>query len=136
MCFKMSSIFSEFFLNVLLVFSSTLAQTSNKPCENNPEYAKLDFWVGEWEVIAGNGVKAGDNSIRKILDSCAIIEDWTGTDGSKGMSLSYYDPKLKTWKQVWLTQNAVATGPKRRDRPKEGTGPKRRDRWNKRKNVD
>ncbi|MCH8287002.1 hypothetical protein IIB79_10835 [candidate division KSB1 bacterium] len=48
----MSSIFSEFFLNVLLVFSSTLAQTSNKPCENNPEYAKLDFWVGEWDVIA------------------------------------------------------------------------------------
>ena len=32
------------------------------------------------------------------------------------MNLFYYDPKMKTWKQVWLTQNAVATGPKRRDR--------------------
>ena len=65
----MSFIISRFFPVVMLVFSSTLAQTSNKPREDNPEYAKLDFWVGEWEVIAWSGVKAGENSIRKILDS-------------------------------------------------------------------
>ena len=106
----MFSTISGLCLSILIAYSCSIAQTSNSPCENNPEYAKLDFWVGEWDVVNANGGKAGDNSIRKILNSCAIIEDWTGNGGSKGMSLFYYDPKLKTWKQVWLTQNAVATG--------------------------
>jgi hypothetical protein len=76
-------------------------------CQTNVAYHKLDFWVGDWDVFAkdekGVEQKDGTNKIEKILDGCAIIENWRDVEGHEGKSLFYYRPVQKDWKQVWVT---------------------------------
>lgn len=99
----------RFFLLTLFLGSAAFTQQVPTPhaCQNNAAYHKLDFWVGEWEVFAkdekGLPQKDGDNRIEKILDGCAIVENWKDVDGHEGKSLFYYRPLQKDWKQVWVT---------------------------------
>ncbi len=74
-----------------------------KPC-NTPAHHALDFWLGSWRVVTGEElVVTGTNSIQKILNGCAIIENWQSVTGSEGKSLFYYHEVEKTWKQVWIS---------------------------------
>lgn len=36
--------------------------------------------------------RRGTNRITKILNGCAVSEDWRDADGTRGMSLFYYQP--------------------------------------------
>jgi len=91
------------------------------PCKSDPAYAALDFWVGQWEVFTPKGDKDGDNRIEKILDSCAVVENWTESDGSQGKSLFYYLHSERRWKQVWVTdQGFVKEKSQRLDYPGPG----------------
>ena len=72
-------------------------------------FGRLDFWVGTWEVFAGE-TKVGDNRVEKILDGCAVMEHWVDARGSEGKSLFFYTPATDTWKQVWVTESAMSTG--------------------------
>jgi hypothetical protein len=77
---------------------------SIQPCEKNPAYHKLDFWVGRWDVFSNqDGSKDGSNVIEKILGGCAIIENWHDVTGNEGKSLFYYQAATRQWKQVWVT---------------------------------
>lgn len=71
-----------------------------------PEAARLDFWVGDWELAHVQEGKAvtSRNRISKILDGCAILEEFTGGPETKldGRSLSLYDRATKQWRQVWV----------------------------------
>ena len=78
-------------------------------CNDDPGFHKLDFWLGDWNVRIGTRL-VGTNQIVKILRGCAIIENWTGTDGSEGKSLFYYDSDHEAWKQVWVTDAAYGPG--------------------------
>ena len=69
----------------------------------------LDFWVGDWDVFEKEA-KVGSNRIQKIMDGCAVTEDWTDAEGGRGHSLFYYLPATKTWKQVWVTPQALGSG--------------------------
>lgn len=74
-----------------------------RPC-NTPAHRLLDFWVGSWKVVTGEDQRqVGKNSINRILNGCAIIENWESLGGSEGKSLFYYHDVEKTWKQVWIT---------------------------------
>ena len=74
-----------------------------RPC-NTPAHRLLDFWVGSWRVVAGEDQRqVGKNSINRILNGCAIIENWQSASGGEGKSLFYYHDFEKTWKQVWIT---------------------------------
>src|SRR5205085_5637240 len=77
------------------------------PCDQNPTYHKLDFWVGEWDVFDfKSGQQDGGNRIEKILKGCAIIENWTeAMDGSEGKSLFYVQRATGQWKQVWVEES-------------------------------
>lgn len=73
------------------------------------DFHVLDFWVGRWDVFVGKQ-EVGRDHVAKLLDDCAITEDWTGLNGQLGNSLFYYMPATKTWKQVWVTNRALAPG--------------------------
>jgi hypothetical protein len=97
-------------LSLLLLLIPAAAQTSNKtpshPCVQDPVYHKLDFWVGNWDVYDNHdGSKGGTDVVEKILDSCAIVENWheLSADGADGKSLFYYQKATQQWKQVWVT---------------------------------
>lgn len=78
-------------------------------CRDAPGYSRLDFWVGEWDVY-WNGQKVGTNRISKILSGCAIEEEWVDVEGGRGKSLFYFNPRERTWKQVWITDHATRRG--------------------------
>ncbi len=86
--------------------SSVAAQ---QPCAETPGFDRLDFWVGEWDVVA-DGTRVGTNRIAKVLNGCAITEEWTAASGGEGRSLFYYLPRSDEWKQVWVTGAATRTG--------------------------
>lgn len=97
---------------VLLATSAPLAaqqQPPATPCASDSLFAALDFWVGEWTVWVGTQ-QAGANRITKVLNGCAITEEWQATGGGEGRSLFYVPPGARHWQQVWVTGNALAPG--------------------------
>ena len=89
---------------LLFVALNASAQTpTNVPAPrcSSAEYRQFDFWLGEWDVAQGDK-PAGRNSIRSILNGCAISEEWSGTGGFKGNSLNFYSAETKRWHQTWI----------------------------------
>ena len=72
---------------IALVAGNAEAQSSAPAKCESKEFRAFDFWIGEWRVTwkTPQGQPAeGRNSIRRILDGCAVEEDWKGGDGSHG----------------------------------------------------
>ncbi|MGK7295615.1 MAG: hypothetical protein ACNS61_07310 [Candidatus Wenzhouxiangella sp. M2_3B_020] len=65
-------------------------------------YRDFDFWVGDWEVFdPESDRKLGENTITLREKGCLIVERWNGARGGTGMSMNFYDPLKKAWRQVW-----------------------------------
>lgn len=88
---------------VVLAGGSAAASAAN-PCDA-PAHHQFDFWLGSWQV-SENGKPAGTNRIERLLDGCALLENWVGSDGSGGHSLNFYDPKRGLWQQTWIDKSA------------------------------
>ena len=65
------------------------------------QYREFDFWLGDWNVTQ-HGKPVGTNRIDRILDGCALLENWRGVNGSAGNSLNYYDSTRGVWHQTWV----------------------------------
>jgi hypothetical protein len=68
---------------------------------------QFDFWVGRWRVTE-NGKPAGDNRIERILEGCALLENWTGAQGGEGKSLNFFDRDDGLWHQTWIDRSGGA----------------------------
>ena len=88
-------------LALLLAAGLTLAADPPPDCQDAP-YREFDFWIGEFEVLSPDGSVAGHNRIEPTLNGCALTEHWTGTDGSEGRSVNFYDRREQHWNQVWI----------------------------------
>ena len=80
--------------------------TASAACDA-PESRHFDFWIGEWDVVApegmpGAGKALGRNRIERIAAGCGLAEHWTGASGVEGKSLSAWDGAHKTWRQFWV----------------------------------
>jgi hypothetical protein len=80
--------------------------TPGPSCSAKP-YRQFDFWVGDWNVTQ-NGKPAGTNRIERILEGCALLENWVGVRGLVGHSLNYYDATRGVWHQTWVDNQAGA----------------------------
>jgi len=94
----------------LLAFEMNAQKT---PCTTDSVYRQFDFWIGDWEVYAKNGKKAGDSKIELILDSCIILENWKSANATNnfqysGKSFNTYNSISKQWQQTWV-DNAGGT---------------------------
>lgn len=67
-----------------------------------PEARQFDFWVGEWDVFAAGGGRAGSSKVESILGGCVILENWTSAQGNQGKSFNRYDPRKAEWRQHWV----------------------------------
>lgn len=74
-------------------------------CQQDPAYRQLDFWVGRWDVFdSHDGSKAGTSVLQKILNGCAIAEEWHEADGrGEVRELFYYQKAKKLWHQIWIS---------------------------------
>ena len=96
-------------LCVCFVFpSSALAQDAQKepPC-SDPEFSQFDFWVGEWRVTDEAGTLQGTNRVEKVLNSCAIQENWIGAQGTRGHSYNIFAKRRGIWHQTWVDSNGT-----------------------------
>ena len=95
---------------IVLAATAVLAQSQTQYGCDSVESRQLDFWVGDWELAylqGGKEVKSR-NRITKVLNGCAILEEFTGAPGTKldGRSFSTYDRATKRWKQTWVDNTA------------------------------
>jgi hypothetical protein len=95
---------------VAFIASSDAAHSAEpaKRCDAK-EFRAVDFWIGEWRVTwkTPQGQPAeGRNSIKRVLDGCALEEHWRGGDGSEGKSLTFFDPAAQRWHQTWIDISA------------------------------
>jgi hypothetical protein len=79
------------------------------PCEQDSTYHLLDFWVGSW-IVTSNGKRDGTDRVTKILQGCAVEEQWIDTDGHAGRGIFYVAPGGHRWRQVWVTDAAPMVG--------------------------
>lgn len=96
-------------LLLALLVATAAPGSAQQPCGETPGFDALDFWVGEWDVFVDEQ-QVGTNRISKILDGCAVTEEWRSVDGGEGRSLFYYLPWSGEWKQVWVTARATRMG--------------------------
>ena len=83
------------------------AQQPPRPGCESAESRQFDFWLGDWELsYKGPDGKAATsrNRITKILDGCALLEEFSGPPGTplQGRSHSTYDRGAGRWKQTWV----------------------------------
>ena len=93
---------SILFALLMIAACSIRAEQPAAGCDS-PESKQLDFWIGEWDLTYGDGGK-GHNRVTKILDGCAILEEFSGAPGVKldGRSFSTFDVNTRQWKQTWV----------------------------------
>ena len=86
-----------------------LMKKSN-PCQSNAKYQQFDFWLGQFDVYGDLEKKtpmAGSNSIIKQQKGCLVLENWTGSKGSTGISMNYYDGTKDKWVQHWVSADGT-----------------------------
>lgn len=67
-------------------------------------YRQFDFLAGDWDVFdVGSPIEVAHARIDRILDGCALLEDFQGIDGHKGRSFTIYDATRNVWHQSWVT---------------------------------
>lgn len=76
------------------------ADSAATPCAA-PAYRQFDFWIGDWEVYTGERL-VGHNRVERILEGCALMENWVGEGGSKGHSFNLYNVQSGHWEQTWV----------------------------------
>ncbi|MGH8235727.1 MAG: hypothetical protein ACREXP_01745 [Steroidobacteraceae bacterium] len=93
------------------VLSSSLAQAQTPPPPGCPAEVRrqFDFWVGNWDVTVA-GKPAGVNRIEKILEGCALLENWQGVGGMSGKSVNFYDARRERWHQTWVDDRGGSLG--------------------------
>jgi tetratricopeptide (TPR) repeat protein len=75
-----------------------------RPCEHDPLYRQLDFWLGQWDVVAANAppnTPPASSVITKIHNGCVVLETWTAP-GQTGQSFNIYDRSTRKWHQTWV----------------------------------
>ena len=89
--------------SVVLLSVALFAQAADPPrgCDD-AMHRQFDFWLGEWDVTLASGKPAGRNRIVSIHGGCALQEEWRGSGGYTGSSLSIYDRERKRWHQTWV----------------------------------
>jgi hypothetical protein len=97
------------FLTALLALTFVQAAATPAPAPRPDcraaEHRQFDFWVGDWDVVPyGTPPKPGQparNTITKIQDGCALLEQWTAPTNT-GQSLNIYDRSRGEWHQTWV----------------------------------
>lgn len=101
---------------LLALVQATAAPASPVPAPSGPpspgaactpaEYRQFDFWIGEWNVVnqqppAGRTPPVSKSRITRILNGCAVLEEYETPNGYAGKSFNFRD-KAGRWNQVWI----------------------------------
>ena len=85
----------------LIAWATVGVGTAQAACDS-PEHARLDFWLGEWEVRTESGSVAAQTSVQRTLDGCAVEQTWTASDGMRARGLFFYFERTGRWHLTWI----------------------------------
>jgi len=85
----------------LLAWATAGATTARAACDS-PEHARLDFWIGEWDVLAESGTVVAQTLVQRILDGCAVEQTWAASDGMRARGLFFYFERTGRWHLTWV----------------------------------
>jgi Tetratricopeptide repeat len=94
------------------------ADAKAHPCAHDPRYRRFDFWIGSWDVFVGSGAKGGTSRVDRLLDGCALLENWQSRFGS-GKSINAFDARDGKWTQTWVSARGEVTHYEEIDPPAE-----------------
>ena len=101
--------FAPLLLVGILAPCAAAAQPAAHGCDS-PQSREFDFWLGLWDLsyVAEGKPATSRNRVTKILDGCAVLEEFSGPPGTRleGRSLSTFDRATRTWKQTWVDNTA------------------------------
>lgn len=80
-----------------------IAAKARENAANSPS-RQFDFWVGTWDVYNPDGKLVGHSVVKKLHQGHVIEENWISAKGTTGMSLNFWDPERKKWRQTWVDQ--------------------------------
>ncbi len=63
---------------------------------------EFGFWEGKWDVFSPRGVQTGTNHIYRAASGCVLVENWTASGLTTGISLNFWDPNRSKWRQIWV----------------------------------
>ncbi len=73
------------------------------PCSKEPRNRDFDFWIGDWNCYRnGTQILSGYSHIEEMAGGCAILENYTSTQGYTGKSFNFYDTIRGKWEQDWI----------------------------------
>ena len=93
--YKLSTIF---FTAVLAVFCTTQSSAQANSCAAHPESQKLDYWLGNWAIVALGGAADASSQVSRSLDKCVVVENWKGEQNHFGENVFGYSAGDKSWK--------------------------------------
>jgi hypothetical protein len=100
----MSRVLAFFLLLVAAAGEHLSAAPAARASCTAPEYRQLDFWIGDWDVSDADGTpNVARVRVERVLDGCALKEDYEDPTGLRGQSLSTYDASRGVWHQTWVT---------------------------------
>ena len=79
---------------------------SHANCQSD-EHRQFDFWLGQWQVVQGDGQLAGSNQITKAYDDCVIKERYEAVSGFRGESVNIFDVTTGRWHQTWVDNSGL-----------------------------
>lgn len=95
-----------------LAASTTLAAPEPQPGQASggcasPEYRRLDFKLGEFEVTGIGGARAGESRTESVLGGCMLVEYWRGAISGEGRAHMFYDQTEARWHLVYVTDDGA-----------------------------
>jgi hypothetical protein len=99
-------------LAIILAASAVGAQApAPRPsCKDDPNYHRLDFWIGDWDVKTPAGGLAGHSKVEQFAGGCGLLENWTPANGGPGgKSLNTWNASAGQLQQYWVGGNPGGT---------------------------
>lgn len=96
---------SAFLSALLLLVYMHLFSQAPADCSSGSKNREFDFWLGEWNVFNKQNIQVGKSVITKIINGCAIQENWTSLRGNSnyvGQSINVYNDEKLKWEQYWF----------------------------------
>jgi hypothetical protein len=95
------------FLCVVAV-PSTFAANGPGTCATSPESRQLDFWLGDWTILAPGASPSATSTVSLSLDSCVITENWDGGKGQRGENIFAYSYGDQGWRGLFVDNEGRA----------------------------
>lgn len=72
-----------------------------------PEYAELEFWIGDWQVRGEDGRLVGEERVGRRDAGRILMQTWKSALHQTGRAMIGYDAADKVWRYLWVDDSGL-----------------------------